>query len=191
MRPVSIIALTLCAIATTACQGKQEGAGNAAVNEAAAAPRTIHAIMLEKIIPTSDKIWNSVGETFEGDKLVKLAPANEAEWQALAQAADAIVSGSEELQKPDLAVAPAGAKILNEEQEGALNAAQVQKLIDGKRDGFIQFAAGLGAVARDLQGAIKARDTDRISDLGGEMDTACESCHMVYWYPAKEGQGSN
>lgn len=31
--------------------------------------------------------------------------------------------------------------------------------------------------------AIDAKDADRLFQLGGEIDAACEACHVVFWYP--------
>jgi hypothetical protein len=31
--------------------------------------------------------------------------------------------------------------------------------------------------------AIDAKDPQRLFDVGGEIDEACEACHLVYWYP--------
>jgi hypothetical protein len=31
--------------------------------------------------------------------------------------------------------------------------------------------------------AIDAKDSARLFEVGGEIDEACEACHLVYWYP--------
>jgi peptidyl-prolyl cis-trans isomerase A (cyclophilin A) len=31
--------------------------------------------------------------------------------------------------------------------------------------------------------AAEARNADRLADIGGELDHACESCHVKFWYP--------
>jgi hypothetical protein len=31
--------------------------------------------------------------------------------------------------------------------------------------------------------AIDAKDAKRLLDVGGDIDAACEACHLVYWYP--------
>ena len=30
---------------------------------------------------------------------------------------------------------------------------------------------------------VKARDTDRLLQVGSDIDRACESCHLAFWYP--------
>jgi hypothetical protein len=31
--------------------------------------------------------------------------------------------------------------------------------------------------------AIDAKDGERISEVGGTIDSACEGCHLQFWYP--------
>jgi len=31
--------------------------------------------------------------------------------------------------------------------------------------------------------AIDARNAEELSNAGGEIDAACESCHLTFWYP--------
>jgi cytochrome c556 len=48
---------------------------------------------------------------------------------------------------------------------------------------FAQKAAGIRAAALIALKAIDARDVDGLSNAGGDIDEACESCHLVFWYP--------
>lgn len=150
---------------------------------AAVAAGSIQEIMQLHVIPQSDLVWNAVGVTFEGGKEVRLAPKNDAEWQELAKAAADIRAGAVALQRPDLPVVAAGGKIQGEGTAGALGAAEVQALVDKDRPTFAVRAKALEAAARELEAAIAERKVDRIMDLGGTMDEACESCHKIFWYP--------
>ncbi len=31
--------------------------------------------------------------------------------------------------------------------------------------------------------AIDARNSEELSNAGGDIDAACESCHVTFWYP--------
>ena len=46
-----------------------------------------------------------------------------------------------------------------------------------KADEFQQTAVKALAAAR-------AHDKDGVLNVGSEIDSACESCHVVYWYPS-------
>ena len=48
---------------------------------------------------------------------------------------------------------------------------------------FAKKARGLiDATAMALK-AIDARNVEGLSDAGGDIDEACENCHLTYWYP--------
>jgi len=47
---------------------------------------------------------------------------------------------------------------------------------DAKADALLQTAVKAIAAAR-------AHDKDAVLSVGEEIDTACESCHKIYWYP--------
>jgi Flp pilus assembly protein TadG len=37
--------------------------------------------------------------------------------------------------------------------------------------------------------AIDAKDHNKLSDVGGAIDEACEQCHTTYWYPDEKKPG--
>ena len=39
-----------------------------------------------------------------------------------------------------------------------------------------------GTVAEAIK-AVDAKDIDKVSDAGGTIDSACEGCHLQFWYP--------
>jgi cytochrome c556 len=47
----------------------------------------------------------------------------------------------------------------------------------------VQFAHGLHSTATQALEAIDRRDSEALLQAGGEIDAACEACHLTYWYP--------
>ena len=59
----------------------------------------------------------------------------------------------------------------------------MEALVAKDRAGFAKRARGLiDATALALK-AIDAKNAAGLSDAGGEIDAACESCHLTFWYP--------
>jgi hypothetical protein len=57
---------------------------------------------------------------------------------------------------------------------------------------YRKAADGLRVVARDILKAAKARDRDRVIELGGDLSEACAACHQVYRDPeGPKGFGDN
>lgn len=169
--------------AVMALAGCQAGA-DADADETAADLGSIHAVMVDKIVPTSELVWGSFGVSYEGDEMVELAPATDEEWAGVEQAAMNIAEGSKLLQAGNLPVKLDGETIQDEGTQGTLTPAQIQELIDANQPAFAEFAKALEANALEIAAAAKARDAARVEELGGQMDSACENCHVIFWYPS-------
>jgi cytochrome c556 len=50
-------------------------------------------------------------------------------------------------------------------------------------------ADALQATAVKARAAAKKHDKDGLLNVGEEIDNACESCHLVYWYPDEKKPG--
>jgi hypothetical protein len=66
---------------------------------------------------------------------------------------------------------------------GEASAEVLQQRLDANRAAFVGFAQALRNVALKALDAIDAKDANRLLEVGGEIDEACEACHLVYWYP--------
>ena len=64
-----------------------------------------------------------------------------------------------------------------------LTPAQIEKKIADNRAEWVKHAKDLQATAVKALAAAKAHDKDGLLDVGEAIDSACESCHVVYWYP--------
>ena len=49
-----------------------------------------------------------------------------------------------------------------------------------------EIAYGLQDAGAEALKAIEAKDAEGLSNAGGDIDAACESCHVKYWYPNKK-----
>jgi cytochrome c556 len=85
---------------------------------------------------------------------------------------------------PGRRAAPPGAKSENPGSE--LEPAQIQALMNKQRPSFVAHAHVLHEAAMEALRAIDARNIDKISEAGGTIDEACESCHLQFWYPPQK-----
>jgi hypothetical protein len=84
---------------------------------------------------------------------------------------------------PGRKVAHAGKVLQDSDVEGILKVDQIQSLIDGDHSRFAAKAMALHQAALAALAAIDAKDHNKLSDVGGAIDEACEQCHTTYWYP--------
>jgi hypothetical protein len=59
----------------------------------------------------------------------------------------------------------------------------VEQLIAADRPSFIALAQGLHDAGMEALAAIDARSGSGLLAAGERLDTACENCHLKYWYP--------
>jgi hypothetical protein len=93
------------------------------------------------------------------------------------------------------AVAKAGEKSENPGVE--LGPDEIEKVIASDRTSWINFAHALHDATMKAFNAIETKNAEDLLNAGTAIDTACENCHLKYWYPeseqaqkAKEGAGS-
>lgn len=144
---------------------------------------SIQDIMNFEIDPSADALWDAVSTTITAEGEVDKRPQTEEEWRDLRRRAITLVEAANLLMMDGRKVVAPGQTMADEGTEGVLPATEVQAKIDGNRPQFIQFATLLHDTGEQMLRAIDARNVQGILDAGETIDAACESCHLVFWYP--------
>jgi len=141
---------------------------------------TVRQIMNDFVRPAADVLWGAtavyVTEQGEDDR----SPKNDEEWNTVDQSRVAMEQAIEALMTPGRKVDVADGAATSEED---LNPAQIEALISKEPD---VWAAKLQALSQSMQHSRKAiedQDVESLTEIGGEIDDACESCHQHFWYP--------
>jgi len=191
MRTAYWLLVLVVAISGTALVTQRAGA--AAASATPVAPPTVEVspigtvkdVMKGIVDPNAMAIWDSVGaESAANGDVVEKAPKTDAEWAViehnaltLAEAANLLMTPGRSMSRPDEANSTS--------QPGApeLTPAQIEKKISDNRAEWVKHAKELQATAVKAMAAAKAHDKDGLLEVGEAIDSACESCHVVYWYP--------
>jgi cytochrome c556 len=142
---------------------------------------TVKEIMDYIVIPSSEALFNAVGSTTGPNGVEDKAPKTDADWEAVRQRALLLAEAGNLLMVPGRHVASPKDKSKNPGSE--LEPAQMDALVAKNPALFAQKAAGIRAAALIALKAIDAKDVEGLSNAGGDIDEACESCHLVFWYP--------
>ena len=142
---------------------------------------TVIEIMESIVMPTAQKIWDAVGVDVTAQGQIEKKPQNDEEWAELRAAAVTLAEATNALIIPGRHAAPPGTKSENPDSE--LEPAQIEDLLTKQRPAWVAHAAVLHATAMQAIKAIDDRNIDAISEVGGAIDEACESCHLQFWYP--------
>ena len=155
---------------------------------AAAAPRspfkptaTVKDIMDFIMIPASENVFNSVSSTAGPTGQVEKVPTTDADWADVRKNALLIVEAGNLLTIEGRHVAPASAK--SEHPGSELEPAEMDALVAKNRTKWTQAAQGIAAAGLTALKAIEKKDVMGLSDAGGDLDEACETCHTTFWYP--------
>jgi len=142
---------------------------------------TIKDIMDSAVDPSADYIWESLGTEVSAEGVKEKRPANDDEWKEERRKAVLLVEAANLLLMPGRKVAKAGEKAENPEVE--LGPEQIEALINKDRPSFVKLAKEFQQTAIEQLKAVDDRNIQELLRTGGDLDTRCENCHKVYWYP--------
>lgn len=192
-RRAGLLVLATCAAAAVlaACAPSEAPTAQADSGSGAGAgqsdymPRATLAELMESIVmPAADVLWNAVAVNVTANGIEETKPETDEDWARLRWAAVELEEAANLIVIPGRAVDAPGAE--SEAPDVELAPAEIQALIESNRAAFVSHAHALQATAIQALKAVDARDIDGISEVGGAIDEACESCHTQFWYPEQE-----
>lgn len=145
---------------------------------------SIEEIMESIVMPAAQAVWDAVAVNVTEKGIIETKPQTDEDWEKLRWQAVTLVEATNLLIVPGRRAAHPGAKSENPGAE--LEPEQIQALIDKQRPSFVAHAHVLHEAAMSALRAIDARNIDGISEAGGTIDEACESCHLQFWYPPQK-----
>jgi hypothetical protein len=145
---------------------------------------TIKDIMDSMVDPSADTLWESVATIVSAAGTEERRPKTDEDWTNVRRAAIRLVEGTNLLVMDGRHVARPGEKSENPGIE--LEPSQMEDLINKDRESFVKLAHGLHDAGSTALSAIDAKNAEGLLDAGEAIDTACENCHLKYWYPLQE-----
>ena len=174
----------------SACQGQNQSqtaakdAAPAAAQPQYQATSTIKDIMLSIVDPNADVVWLSVTTVQSSKGTVDTAPKNDEEWKKVRQGAIALTEASNLLMMPGRHVAAPGEK--SETPGVELEPSEMEELINKDRAAWVMRATKLHEAGLAAIQAIDAKDSQKVFEVGEQIEQACENCHRQYWYPNEQ-----
>jgi len=142
---------------------------------------SIREVMNSVIDPSIDVVWNSVATIIDDGRMTDRAPATDEDWAEVRRHALVVSEAANLLLMPDRPVAPTGATSMAPGIE--LAPEEIRALIDENRDGWNFYVQQLQDSLTTTLAAIDAKDAPALLDAGEQIDTTCENCHQVFWFP--------
>jgi hypothetical protein len=142
---------------------------------------SIREVMNSVIDPSIDVVWNSVATVIDDGKATDRAPQTDEDWAEVRRHALIVTEATNLLLMPDRPVAPPGAASMAPGVE--LPPEEIRALIDKNRDGWNLYVQQLQDSLKTTLAAIDAKNAQALLDAGEQVDTTCENCHQVFWFP--------
>ena len=146
---------------------------------------SIKELMEDIVDPIADNIFDAVGSDIGEKGVVHIVPTTDDHWAKVRQGAVTLAEASILLKMPRVVAPPGDPDQNNSAGPNApeLSPAQIQAKIEQDRALWNSFADELGKEALKVLDVVKRKDADALFEAGGEIDRACENCHLEYWYP--------
>jgi cytochrome c556 len=153
---------------------------------------TVKDIMKGIVDPSSAAIWDAVGSESGPKGDVEKAPKTDEEWAKIQYSALALAEVANLLKMEGRHVAkPEEANTKSQPDAPELTPVQIEEKINKDHAAWAKKADALQQTAVKAIAAARAHDKDGVLNVGEEIDNACESCHLVYWYPDEKAPKAN
>jgi len=184
LRTIRFVVIPGCLL-IAACQTSPTDPAPAAAKTAPTPPYTTTAsikdIMQHIVDPAGDLVWDSVSTVVDSKGVHETIPRTDEDWSKARGGAITLIEASNLLMIPGRHVAKAGEK--SEAPGVELEPSEMEALIVKDLPSFYKRAGALHDVATKTLQIIDAKDVKALSEVGEELDKACENCHRQYWYP--------
>jgi hypothetical protein len=178
--------LLLVAVATTVCS-KPAPAPPAAAKPALIADLnplvSVKELMGHMIDPIADNVFDAVWWDNTAQGLVQHRPTTDEDWEKVETGAITIAEGIELLKIPRPFAPPGDLNDSQGPNPPELSPTQIQAKLDKDPVLWIAKIQALRNVALEVLEIVKKKDADALWQAGGDLDEACEACHLEYWYP--------
>jgi len=132
--------------------------------------------------PNADKIFDSVAIDVNETGIHEQKPETEEQWDELEHAAIGLAEAVNLIKMVGRPMAQPGE--MNTDPEGPeLPPAQIAAKVNRTRAKWNKYANALQDLAVKTLAVVAKKDVQGLFDIGGDLDQACENCHLEYWYP--------
>ena len=144
---------------------------------------SVKELMANMIDPIADNIFDAVWWDTTGKGVVEHKPSTDEDWEKIKTGAVTLAEGIYLLKVPRL-MAPAG-DVNNSTGPNPpeLSPIQIKAKIDKDPVLWMAKIQALRNVGLEVLEIVKKKDVDALWQAGGDLDEACEECHLEYWYP--------
>lgn len=144
---------------------------------------SVKELMRDFIDPASDYVFNSVSIVTTSTGTIETTPKSEAEWEKLRIGGVMLAEGVALLKVPRPFAPPGDENNSTGPDPEELSPAQIKAKLEADPVLWNAKIEALRNVGLEVLEIVKRRDAKELWDAADNLDNACESCHVAFWYP--------
>jgi hypothetical protein len=144
---------------------------------------SVKELMRDLLDPASDFIFDAVKIEFTNKGTIERTPKTDEDWDRIRIGAVTIAEGVYLLKIPRPFAPPGDENNSTGPDATELTPAQIKAKLEGDPVLWNAKIEALRNVGLEVMEIVKNRKVDELWDAGDNLDRACETCHLEYWYP--------
>jgi hypothetical protein len=140
-------------------------------------------LMRNMIDPASDYIFDAVKVEVTKSGTVERLPKTDADWETIRTGAITLAEGIYLLKVPRPFAPPGDENNSSGPDATELSPAQIKAKIEADPVLWNAKIEAVRNVGLEVLEIVKKKNADELFKAGGDLDEACETCHIQYWYP--------
>jgi cytochrome c556 len=144
---------------------------------------SVKELMRDMLDPAADYIFDAVKVVYTRKGVVETTPKTEKDWDKIRIGAVTLVEGVYLLKIPRPFTPPGDENNSTGPEATELSPAQIKAKLEADPVLWNAKIEALRNVGLEVLEIVKTKKVDELWDAGENLDQACESCHLQYWYP--------
>jgi len=144
---------------------------------------SVKELMRDMLDPAADNIFDAVKIVFTKKGAIETVPKTEKDWERIRIGAVTLAEGVYLLKIPRPFAPPGDENNSAGPEATELSPAQIKAKLEADPVLWNAKIEALRNVGLEVLEIVKQKNVEELWDAGHNLDQACESCHIQYWYP--------
>jgi hypothetical protein len=144
---------------------------------------SVKELMRDMIDPASDYVFDAVKTVITDKGVAEIEPRTDKDWERIRIGAVTIAEGVYLLKIPRPFAPPGDENNSTGPNPTELSPAQIKAKLEADPVLWNAKIEALRNVGLEVLEIVKRKDAKELWEAGDNLDQACESCHLIYWYP--------
>ncbi len=147
---------------------------------------SVKELMRDMIDPASDSVFDSIGTVVTTHGSVEKIPKTDEDWERIRAGAVTMAEGVYLLKIPRPFAPPGDDNNSQGPDPEELSPANIKAKLEKDPVLWNAKIEALRNVGLEVMDIVRRKDVNELWDASDNLDQACESCHLEFWYPGEK-----